>query len=139
MSMKGNVRPDPSKGGRTRQSEKDACDVNLIVAHHRRGGVSAHVMKKVGEYGYVPSTDFHENMLALRRAQELFEELPAVTRDFFQNDPGRFVNFVSTDANKAKLLELGLVMPKAKPEPVLGSSENPIHVAAPAAGAGAPK
>ena len=115
MSMKSTVRADPSEGGRTRQSEKDACDVNLIVAHHRRGGVSAHVMQRVAEYGYVPSSDFRENMEQLRVAQELFEALPAKTRDYFRNDPARFVEYCSDEKRRADLVELGLVLEPEKP------------------------
>lgn len=126
MSMKSNVATDPSKGGRTRQSERDACDVNLIVAHHRRGGVSTHVIQKVGEYGFVPATDFRECMEQVRQAREVFDALPAATRSYFSNDPGRFVDFVAEPEQKKKLLELGLIIEKDKPEPVLGSAENPI-------------
>lgn len=126
MSMKSTVFPDPSKGGRTRQSEKDACDVNVIVAHHRRGGVSNHVMQKVAEYRYVEASDFRECITRVREAQEVFDALPAATRQYFSNDPARFVDFSARPENLAELVKLGLVIPKPKPEPVLGSAENPI-------------
>lgn len=126
MSMKSTVRPDPSKGGRTRQSEKAACDVNLIVAQHRRGGVSSHVVNRVGEYGFVPALEFRVAMDEVRRAQELFAELPAQTRDFFRNDPARFVDHVSKPENRAELVKLGLLIEHEAPKPLLGSAENPI-------------
>lgn len=126
MSMKSTTHPDPSQGGRTRQSEKDACDVNLIVATHRRGGVSAHVVNRVAQYGFVPALDFRSCMEEVRKAEEAFRGLPARTRDFFQNDPARFVQYVANESDKAKLIELGLVIPKEVPKPVLGSAENPI-------------
>lgn len=126
MSMQGNLGTDPTQGGRTRQSEKDACDVNLIVANHRRGGVSAHVTQRVAQYGFAPATTFQECMQQVRQAEEAFAGLPAATRAHFANDPARFVEYVSDKANKEKLLELGLIIPKEKPAPVLGSADNPI-------------
>lgn len=124
--MKGNVAADPYTGGRTRQSEKAACDVNLIVAQHRRGGVSAHVTARVAEYGFAPAMDFRECMEQVRNAQEVFELLPAATRAHFANDPGRFVEYCSDKERKDELIKLGLLVPKPKAEPVLGSAENPI-------------
>lgn len=126
MSMRSTVRPDPSKGGRTRQSEKDSCDVNLIIANHRRGGVSAHVTQKVASYGFAPATTFQECLNEVRKAEETFAGLPAATRKFFANDPGRFVEYAADPKNVEKLVELGLAIPKEKPVPVLGSAENPI-------------
>lgn len=126
MSMKSTVFPDPSSGGRTRQSEKDSCDVNLIVRMHARGGVSNHVVTRVAEYGFVPGRDFRECMQALKEAEELFLALPAETRRFFDESPAKFVDFVSDSRNREKLIELGLVMKKEPPAPVLGSAENPI-------------
>lgn len=112
MSMKGNVSTDPSKGGRTRQSEAGACDVNVIVEQHRRGGVSSHVTRRVAEFGFVPASSFRECMEQVRQAEETFADLPAATRAFFQNDPEKFVTYVANKADKDKLIELGLVVPK---------------------------
>lgn len=126
MSMKSYVPTQPGRGGRTRQSEKDACDVNLIIAHHRRGGVTAHVQQRVAAYGFAPATTFHECMNEVRKAQETFDLLPASTRAFFANDPGRFVDFVSDPKNMAKLQELKLTVDRKKPDPILGTAENPI-------------
>lgn len=126
MSMKGNVGTNPSRGGRTRQSEKDACDVNLIVATHRRGGVSTHVIDRVANYGFVPALSFRECMDQVRAAEQTFQALPAATRDFFHNDPARFVDYVANKDDRAKLVELGLIIPKEVVKPALGSPENPI-------------
>lgn len=126
MSMKSSKPTNPSAGGRARQESKAECDVNLIVAHHRRGGVSAHVMQRVAEYGFVPAATFQDCMMEVRKAQEVFNALPSATRTFFQNDPGRFVDYVAKPSQRAELLELGLLVEPAKPVPVLGSAENPI-------------
>lgn len=126
MSMKSTTFADPSKGGRTRQEQKDQCDVNLIVKQHLRGGVSAHVMNRVAEYGFAPALTFQDCMNQVREAQEVFDALPSATRSFFANDPDRFVAYVSDPKRKAELLELGCLVEKPKAAPVLGSAENPI-------------
>lgn len=108
---------DFSKGGRTRQSEKDACDVNLIVAQHRRGGVTAHLQQRVAAYGFVPASDFRSCMEEVRKAQEVFDALPARTRDYFSNDPARFVDFAAKPENVAELVKLGLLKEFTPEEP----------------------
>jgi len=138
MSMKSYVPTDPSKGGRTRQSEKAACDVNLIVAQHVRGGVSTHVVGRVAEYGFVPAGTFHEAMNQVREAQEVFDSLPAATRAHFANDPGRFVEYVSDQERLDELVKLGLAIPKEKPVPALGTPDNPIVTRSVDAEAGSP-
>lgn len=127
MSMKSSAPTDPSAGGRTRQSEKDACDVNLIVDRHKQGLVTTHVVQRVAEYGFAPALTFQECMDRVLAARDVFEQLPARTRDFFSNSPVRFVEFVSDPANKAKLVELELGVPD--PVAPLGSADNPIHTA----------
>lgn len=117
---------NPSRGGRTRSSEKDACDVNVIVAAHKRGGVSAHVVQRVAEYGFVPALTFADCMNEVRKAEELFAELPSETRARFANSPARFVEFCSKPENVDELVKFNLATPKVVPAPVLGSAENPI-------------
>lgn len=112
----GTPRPDPSRGGRTRQEAKQECDVNFIVNQHKRGLVTAHVVRTVGEYGFVPASDFRECMERVREAQEVFAVLPAETRKFFRNDPAEFVEFSRDPKNVQKLVELKLAVPKPGPE-----------------------
>lgn len=121
--MKSFVPTDPSVGGRTRQSEKDACDINVIVNQFQRGVIPAHVVNRVAEYGFVPAMNFQDCMNQVREAKETFAGLPSETREFFGNDPGRFVNYVATPEKLAELVKLGLVIPKApEAEPPVGPS-----------------
>lgn len=126
MSMKSTVFPDPSVGGRARQEQKDQCDVNIIVAAHKRGAITSHVVSRVAQYGYAPSLDFRESMEQIRKAEEAFMLLPAVTRKHFHNSPAEFVEAMADPKKKAELLEHGLLIPKPKPAPALGTAENPI-------------
>lgn len=123
--------PKARRGDRTKQSEKDACDVNLILKNHLRGGVTAHVQRGVAEYGFVPALDFRACMEQVRQAREVFESLPSETRAYFLNDPARFVDFTLTPGKVDELVANGLLVKKEVPAPPLGSVENPIHVASP--------
>lgn len=127
MSQESSSRPDPSKGGRTRQEQQQQTDVNVIVAAHRRGGVTTHLINRVSQFAWVPSMDFRECMEHIRQARELFDELPSQTRKFFENDPRNFVEYASDPKNLDDLVKHGLAIPKPVASPVLGSAENPIH------------
>lgn len=126
MSMKGTVFPDPGLGGRTRQSEKAACDVNVIVKQHTRGVIPQHVTQRVAAYGFAPAQDFRECMERVREAREVFASLPSETRKYFANDPARFVEFTADPKNVEKLVELKLAVPKeAAPGPMRVEVVNP--------------
>lgn len=117
--------------GRARQSEAHTADINVIVRQFRRGVVPAHINQMVGSYAFAPAMDFRSAMEELRKAREVFDALPAKTRDFFAHDPARFVDFAADPKNLEKLVELGLREPEKIVPPALGSAENPIHVASP--------
>lgn len=130
MSMRSTVPTQPGRGGRTRQEDKAACDVNNIIAMHKRGQVSPHVMRRVAEYGFVPALTFSECMQRVREARELFADLPSATRKYFNNDPGRFVEFAADPANVEKLIELDLAVPRPVAEPQKVEVVNPPPPAA---------
>lgn len=98
------------------QSEKENCDINVIV---RRFGVTGSVPlpRKLPTYGdFSQIMDFRTALDAVREAEQAFEELPADIRDRFRNDPQRFVEFCSDEKNLNELRELGLARPEV-PEP----------------------
>lgn len=94
------------------QAFKADSDINNIV---RRFGLTGQMPppREGGQYGdFSEVTDFQTAMNALLEAQENFEQLPATLRDRFQNDPGRFLEFVQNDDNYEEAQRLGLVPPK---------------------------
>ena len=96
------------------QSAKDECDINEIV---RRFGVGYQMpeglrMPQYGDFSNISS--YHEACNAIAQAGESFDLLPAAVRDRFNNDPGKFVDFVLDDKNRDAAIELGLI-PKDKP------------------------
>lgn len=117
--------------GRTgaKQSFKDECDINQIMAKFQRTGVLEHVSKYEGAYGECPSHDFREALEIVANAQEMFAELPSEVRRRFDNDPEEFLKFCENEENRDEAIKLGLLegleketpeeppQPPAEPEP----------------------
>lgn len=112
--------------GLTKQSFKDDCDINVIVARYARGQVPR-VNPLPPRFEDVSSVDYSEAMYVVANARSAFEGLPARLRARFHNEPRELLAFVSDDRNRAEAEELGLVV-KVAAAPVV----------APAASAAAP-
>lgn len=97
---------------RTKQSFKDECDINKILARFQRTGAVAHFSKFSPQYGEVPSVDFHEALLLAKKGIEMFEALPSSLRKRFENSPEAFLAFVQDSKNADEMVSLGLI---AKP------------------------
>lgn len=97
---------------RTAQSFKDEADINILV---RRFGIGEVPLSGVRAPFYGDFTDLktpHEMAQALVQAQASFMRLPAAVRAEFDNDPHRFVDFCSDDANYDRICDLGLLAPE---------------------------
>lgn len=104
--------------GRTKQSMRDECDINKILARYQKTGVVQHVAKHQGEYGFATSADFHESMEVVLKAQTMFDELPAKVRLKFHNSPAEFLEFVQDSKNLEEMRKLGLAKPELKPSAI---------------------
>lgn len=114
--------PGGGKGG-AKQSMKDECDINRIMARYMKTGQVDHLNRYGGQYGFVPSESFHESMEIVRKAEEMFMALDSSIRAKFENDPGAFLEFVQDPKNLDEMRELGLAKPaEAPPIPVERSS-----------------
>lgn len=110
------VHPEPPVGGRgAKQSMKDECDINKIMARYIRTGTLLHVAPGVPQYGFAPEMSFQEAMNFMVRAQEDFESLPAKVRLRFNNSATEFVDFCSKRENLPELRKLGLAPEESKP------------------------
>lgn len=119
--------------GRTKQSFKDECDINKIMARFVRTGVLDFVSKYSPQYGDVTGADFAEAMNIVAQSRSMFAALPASIRSRFDNSPEKFLSFMEDPANAAKARELGLLPPEAPeqaPEP-----QAPVAAPAPATAA----
>jgi len=114
----------PSGGElRTKQSFKDECDVNNIMAKYRKTGVLPSLIRANPVYGdFANPVDFQEAHNLIILANEQFAALPALARERFNNDPAKFLEFCTNKANKEEMGRMGLLkeVPKAPektPEP----------------------
>lgn len=109
----------------TKQSMSDACDINKIMAKYERTGVITHARANAGFYADVSAVgDYHAAVLQVQAARDLFMSLPAQLRSRFDNDPGKYLDFVTNPENRDELVKMGLMKPPATapaqpaPEPV---------------------
>lgn len=119
----------------TKQSFKEECDINTIMAKYRSTGLVDHVAAHQGRYDNLPDeTDYHANLNSVMEAQETFDSLPAKIRARFDNDPSKFLGFVLNPENQTEIDEMGLGVPDspsgalAPPAPPQG--EEPIETPA---------
>lgn len=108
------------------QSEKDSCDINLIVDKYSRTGLMTNIRTDQPMYGdFTSAVDFHEAFAQIQKAEESFMELPAKVRSWFDNDPGKLIDFLQDEKNRQEAYDLGLVnSPPQASEMPLGSEES---------------
>lgn len=111
--------------GKTKQSMKDECDINNIMARYIKTGTVAHMNRYSGEYGFAPVLEYRDAIEMVRKAQDMFADLPAIVRKRFENDPGKFMEFVQDERNIDEMREMGLARKLETPSPVRVEVVNP--------------
>lgn len=102
---------DVSGESRTKQSMKDECDVNLIVARFDKTGLISHLAEGVPQFVDVSELgDYRSIIEQVRKVDEYFAGLPARVRSEFKNDASLFMDFLESGASHDELLELGLAV-----------------------------
>jgi hypothetical protein len=94
--------------GRTKQAFKDSTDVNKLLNKAMRSGSISHLIKyPEATYGeFDGEFDLLTAHSKLKRAEEIFNELPSEVRNEFSNDSIGFVKWAAKPENNAKLAEL---------------------------------
>jgi len=117
----------------TIQSERDNCDLNVIVNRYLKTGVMSNLRTDQPIYGdFSHVNDYQSAMIAVREANEQFMELPALIRKRFNNDPHELLLFMGNPNNRSEAIELGLV-PKPQADQMPQGDGTP-PVVTPAAG-----
>lgn len=62
------------------------------------------------------SIDFQEAQNIIATGNSMFAELPSSTREHFDNNPSRFLDFVSDPANENAMIKLGLATKRPSAE-----------------------
>lgn len=103
--------------GRTKQSFKDECDINIIMSRYMKTGQLEHLSQRAPSYGDIQDIDFQEAMDIVAYGREAFAALPSELRDRFANDPARFLAFVQDPSNQPEAKKLGLLKASEGPPP----------------------
>lgn len=96
----------------TVQSDAEEADINTIV---RKFGITHQLpygnqVPAYIDYSDIPN-DYHAAMNFIRDSDSHFMDLPSNLRSRFDNDAGKFLEFVSNSANREEAVKLGLVPP----------------------------
>jgi len=112
----------------TKQAFKDDCDINKIMARFIKTGIMDHVRDHGPQYGFASSDTFRESMEIVAKANSMFEELPSKIRNQFENDPGKFLDFVQDEKNLTEMQEMGLATKSIKEtkQPFIAKTESEL-------------
>lgn len=103
----------PTGEGRAQQQFKDDCDINVIMRRMLKDKALDHVSKYQPQYGFASGLDFHQAMNIVTQGQSIFDHLPSNIRNYFQNSPARFLDFVDDPNNFEQAEELGIALSPA--------------------------
>lgn len=116
----------------TQQHFKDECDVINIIKKHDRNGIIEHVQRGQARYGdFSEVADYREALDLVRDAQSEFMTIPSDIRKKFDNDPGKFYEFVSNPDNKEELKKMGFIETPAVAEPSSDATKAPAAAVEP--------
>lgn len=101
----------PKNSRWTKQSFKDECDLNVIMARYISTGEMPVINQQAPQYLDVTGLDYQEAMQFVAGANSLFHEMPAAIRNKFKNDPAAFLDFCSHEKNRPEMAEMGLLRP----------------------------
>lgn len=99
--------------GRTHQSFKDECDINIIMSRYQKTGVlPENLNQREAQFLDVSAVEFQSAMQLVAGAQSLFEQMPSAIRERFQNDPAQLLAFTDDEKNLQEAAQMGLLSPE---------------------------
>lgn len=101
----------PENSPFTKQEFKDESDINILLARYQSTGEIPNLNERAPQYLDVTGHDYQEHMNVIAGAQTLFNELPSLLRNRFENDPALFLDFTSNPDNVPEMQKLGLLKP----------------------------
>ena len=102
----------------TKQCFSDECDFARVIQRWQSTGQLEHMNPLPPQYSDVSEIpDYLSALNTVVEAEASFMSLPSTLRDRFDNDPAKFLGFVSDDANRDEAVKLGLVVDKAAAAP----------------------
>lgn len=101
---------------RAQQQFADECDINTIVRKFGVTGQLPYDGRVPLDEDFYDLTSYQDALHALMEADQAFMTLSSDVRKRFDNDPAKFVQFVSDPANKDEWTKLGLTRPVEAPQ-----------------------
>ncbi len=92
--------------GRTKQSQKDECDINMLLERYNRDAAAGHLEKYGAQYGNYADYDFENHVTKIAEMNTIFERLPAEVKKDFGQSTHKFFEFVTDPENEDRLPEL---------------------------------
>lgn len=112
----------------TKQSFKDECDVNNIVALYARTQDASLLNARLaaGQFADLPAGFEYQDALNLVvEGRQAFEALPSKIRERFNNDPAKFLEFMADAENQDEAIKLGLATRRPEPAPEQPQAPSP--------------
>lgn len=115
----------------TEQCHADECKIDNVIKKYRETGVIDRINQAEPQYlDMTGSKTLHEAYNLVNEARESFLQLPATIRKDFDNDPGKFVDFMQNPDNYEKIEEYGfdasyLPEPPVRPAPTPSPVDDP--------------
>jgi len=103
---------------RCKQSFREECDVNRIVARARKTGYLIDptiVANRQAVFMDCSQVDYMDMLNRVNVAQSAFDALPSDVRSKFDNDVAKLLDFVSDPVNEDVSISLGLLPKKVVP------------------------
>lgn len=100
-----------SQPSMTVQSEKDNCDINVIMNRYATCGTPLPIRQDIEPvYADVAELgDYMENFQRCKQAEEMFNALPSALRKELDNNPANLLPFIQNEDNKERCYEYGLL------------------------------
>lgn len=104
---------------RAQQQFADECNINTIVERFGITGQLPQDLRMPLNEEFLEVWDYQSALNKLMEAESAFMQMPADIRAQFQNDAGKFVDFVTNKENLDQCRKWGLAVPEAvKAEPM---------------------
>ena len=111
---------------RTKQSFAEELNVDNIIRRVGANNIAA-AYQFEGSYGEFDEMDMAEAIEKVDKARALFLAVPSKIRAEFDNNPGKFIDFVTNPANEQAVRDMGLANEIQAKEESLGAKLDAIN------------